>query len=370
MRFLNSKKYGSAVQHYEKVNGEVSYFITFKDEDNKLRRVKIGDKSAGITEPYCHQKRIEILNQIRLGEEPPALARKRKKRQVTLNEIADIYFKQREVHAKDNTKSLQKYQTKLKTEFGETPLTSIGSDEVLAFQTQLKEEGYAPATINYNITFLGTLFNLAIDEGKFPGPNPVKNKKIKKLKTDNERDRYLSTEEVYQLLEAVDDDEATSLFVRLSLSTGGRLETILNIKKKDINLSDRIITLKDLKNGTTYKGFFGSELLEYLSKYLKTLRVNSFVIGGKSEKYATRTIQRRLKTEMDRLFNQGLSTRDAKNRVVVHTLRHTFASHLAINGTPIYTIQRLMNHNDINMTLRYAKLAPDSGRDFVDKLFF
>lgn len=64
-----------------------------------------------------------------------------------------------------------------------------------------------------------------------------------------------------------------------------------------------------------------------------------------------------------------LESRDAQNRAVVHTLRHTFASHLAINGTPIFTIQKLMNHKDINMTLRYAKLAPDSGRDFVNDLY-
>ena len=50
---------------------------------------------------------------------------------------------------------------------------------------------------------------------------------------------------------------------------------------------------------------------------------------------------------------------------LIHTLRHTFASHLAINGTPIFTIQKLMNHKDIKMTLRYAKLSPDSGRDAV-----
>ena len=57
-------------------------------------------------------------------------------------------------------------------------------------------------------------------------------------------------------------------------------------------------------------------------------------------------------------------------KVVVHTLRHTFASHLAINGTPIFTIQKLMNHSDINMTLRYAKLAPESGRDSILNLNF
>jgi site-specific recombinase XerD len=72
---------------------------------------------------------------------------------------------------------------------------------------------------------------------------------------------------------------------------------------------------------------------------------------------------------LDELFNKGLDKMDSKNRVVIHTFRHTFASHLAINGTPIYTIQKLMNHKDITMTMRYAKLAPDSGKKFVNELY-
>ena len=54
---------------------------------------------------------------------------------------------------------------------------------------------------------------------------------------------------------------------------------------------------------------------------------------------------------------------------MIHTLRHTFASHLDIKGTPILKIKKLMNHSDINHTLRYAKLAPDSGKDMVKKLY-
>ncbi|WP_414017276.1 tyrosine-type recombinase/integrase [Aliarcobacter butzleri] len=55
--------------------------------------------------------------------------------------------------------------------------------------------------------------------------------------------------------------------------------------------------------------------------------------------------------------------------MVFHSLRHTFASHLAINGTPIFRIQKLINHKDIRMTLRYAKLSPDSGRESVKHLY-
>ena len=55
-----------------------------------------------------------------------------------------------------------------------------------------------------------------------------------------------------------------------------------------------------------------------------------------------------LTLDLDRLFNIGLEKDDAKNRTVIHTLRHTFASHLAINGTPIFTIKELMNHSDVH----------------------
>jgi integrase len=54
---------------------------------------------------------------------------------------------------------------------------------------------------------------------------------------------------------------------------------------------------------------------------------------------------------------------------VIHTLRHTCASRLAINGTPIFTIKELMNHYDIEQTMRYAKLAPDSGKKNVINLY-
>lgn len=80
-------------------------------------------------------------------------------------------------------------------------------------------------------------------------------------------------------------------------------------------------------------------------------------------------ISRKLRPILNKLFNKNLDKNDTQNRVVIHTLRHTFASHLAINGTPIFIIQNLMNHKDIKMTMRYAKLSPDSGREFVQKLY-
>ena len=67
--------------------------------------------------------------------------------------------------------------------------------------------------------------------------------------------------------------------------------------------------------------------------------------------------------------NQELKAEKMRNKVVIHTLRHTFASQLVINGTPIFTVQKLLNHKDIKMTMRYSKLSKDSGRDFINGIF-
>ena len=68
-------------------------------------------------------------------------------------------------------------------------------------------------------------------------------------------------------------------------------------------------------------------------------------------------------------FNEGMRIDDYKNRVCNHTMRHTFASHLAINQVPLFEIQKLMNHRDINMTLRYMKLAEANKVSAVERIY-
>ena len=71
----------------------------------------------------------------------------------------------------------------------------------------------------------------------------------------------------------------------------------------------------------------------------------------------------------NKMFNEGLAEDDYKNRVVTHTLRHTFASHLAMNSVAIFEIQKLMNHKDLKMTMRYAKLAEANKVLAVEKIY-
>jgi len=347
------------------------FYIRYKDEYQKDIWVAIGKYSNGIREAYCQTKRTQILNELRLGEQPKILKKKMplKKDTVTLGEIFDIYLEQKRLLGQTHRKVGQVYKVYLHNLFGKEDINTLTTDKIVQFKQFLVDKNLSASTINSNIAFLGTLFNLAIEEKKYDKINPTKDKMLKPIKLDNARDRYLSTAEIHKLLHAVAGDEAIELFTKLSLSTGGRLETILNIKAKDVNLQNNTVTLKDLKSNKTYTGFLSLELVGILSTLSPTLEPNSYIVGGGLEKFSVRIIQRHLKEILDSLFNVGLEQKDTKNRVVIHTLRHTFASHLAINGTPIFTIQKLMNHSDITMTMRYAKLAPDSGKVAVQGLY-
>ena len=71
-------------------------------------------------------------------------------------------------------------------------------------------------------------------------------------------------------------------------------------------------------------------------------------------------------TVSDLGFNEGIT--DRRDKVVFHTLRHTYASWLVQNGIDLYTVMRLMGHSTIAMTERYAHLAPNNLKNAVKTL--
>ena len=151
------------------------------------------------------------------------------------------------------------------------------------------------------------------------------------------------------------------------MNTGARIGAIAKITPRDINFKTKTISTLDEKNNERYTTFIcNDELEKILLLRCKNRRKDTPVLQENNAKLYDQ-IKDKMSKVLHKLFNNGVT--DAKHKVVPHTLRHTFASHLAINGTPIYTIKKLMNHKDINMTLRYAKLAPDTGMDAVAKLY-
>lgn len=233
--------------------------------------------------------------------------------------------------------------------------------DIINLLAKLQYMGYAPSTIQHFITMVSSIYQFAIQDKLIKIENPCEN--IKSIKFNNERDRYLTTEEIKQLKENLSDELELLLFIEIGLSTGARLGSILEITKSDIDFRNESIKIKYFKSSDKYTGYLNSSTLEILNLHCKSLKR-----GQKLFSVSRSYVSYKVRGVIKKLFNEDVV--DDYQKVVIHTLRHTFASHLAINGCPIYTIKELMNHKTIEMTERYSKLAPNQGQVQVKLLYF
>ncbi|MDD2906525.1 MAG: tyrosine-type recombinase/integrase [Sulfurimonas sp.] len=285
-RFTSSGKF-TGVKYETLDNSDRSYYIVYKIAGTS-KTVHIGKRSEGITEEFCHQKRNEAINRAKFGDDAPVIKYK-KKSIATLDELASLYFEDKALHNRNNEKRRKDYNKHFSPIFGENDITDISSEMIEKWQRDKSKEIckatkrlYASKTINNLINDLSAIINYAIAKGKFKGENPVKS--IKRQKVQNERQRYLSIDETKLLLQEIrkhKDGEVLELFVILSLSTGGRIKTICNIKVQDIDFVNGIISLLDFKNSTAYKGFLSKEAMSYCQKWAtkNNFKRNDFIVS-------------------------------------------------------------------------------------------
>ena len=349
-------------------DGDKVFYFTYNDiNDNKKKKwVKVGKYSDGMRENTAFTLRAEQLSEMTHGKDITVIANKKKVNITTYDDLAQIYFTDKKV----DKYRINKYELHIKPSIGNKDIKSITKDMIKKILDDVVAKGRANQTVNTIRELTGAIFNHSIKEHNLQLINPCNG--VKRLNVDNGRERYLSIEEIKLLKEHFKDNFLLTLFLDLSLQTGGRFETILLVQKKDINLTSGTITLYNTKTKTTYTGFLQDDLIETLKEYLPKLKVNDYLISYENEhhiKLNQSPIKNRIQPILNKLFNSGLSADDSKNRVVIHTFRHSFASHLAINGVPIFTIQKLMNHKKIEQTLRYAKLSPENGRNAIQGLY-
>jgi integrase len=388
-----STKY-TGVQFRLNKNNEKIFYVRYK-VNGKLVRVKVGSDKEGINATYCNKHRAKLISELRLGADAPMMQKEDSKRiaNLTVSDGARLYLDSIK-GLSDTRNNLGRYDNHLRREFGNKLLTEVTEDDVKRFVEKKQKEvsfktgrPYASKTINDMVDLLNTIYKFIIDKEDLKITSPASNKTklsskgVKRLDVDNARQRYLSLDEIQLLYDTVDNrvardnsrsvelSEDLKIFVRLSLCTGARLSSVLNIKKQDINIDNKSVVIKDLKNKSTYTGYLSATALEAIRERYNRLKPNEHIIGGKVTPKHRIPISKALQPILNELFNQGLDVDDAQNRVVIHTLRHTFGSQLAINNTPIFTIQKLMNHKSIEMTMRYAKLAPEQGKDAVLSIF-
>ena len=357
---IASSRYGSKVQLHHLKNGDITYYIVYK-LNGKVFYKKVGRKSEGINEAKAVALRNQILSDSRHGID---LSQKSYK-YLTFDNLAMHYFNINSNYNKSNKKYQQMYILHIKDYMCSVTIANLDDNFIYRLQSKKLKQGLSNSTINIIVKLIRTIINFGLKQSIIPY-NPFRN--IKLFKINNDRLRYLSLNEIKELEKLVDDDIVLKLFVKLSLNTGARANSILAIAVKDIDFDNKTVRLNDFKRNSRYVGYLDDETIDIIKDHTKDFKANNYIVSldGHITKYQQIYISL---TKIFDKFNTNLNKSDRQNRVVIHTLRHTFASHLAIAGVPIQKIQKLMNHKDINQTLKYAKLSPDSGRDDVIHLY-
>jgi integrase len=279
-----------------------------------------------------------------------------KKKDISFEAAAALFIE----HARTNLRpgSVRIYQgafARLAQSFGSMMLSQITTFGVEAYKRARAAEGVR-ASLNMELAALGILFNRMIEWEKFQGVNPAR--RVKKMETPKGRMRFLSADEERRLLDA--SPEPYRLIFMTAIYTGLRVRAeILTLQWENVDFRRREITVLApySKNKETQTIPLHSKLIELLLELHKS-RKNEWVFTD-SHGSRFRHIHKPFSAACRQAHITGCSP---------HTLRHTFASRLAMAGANDRTIQALGRWKSIQMIQRYSHLSKEQLASALEKI--
>jgi len=225
-----------------------------------------------------------------------------------------------------------------------------------------KEEGAQNRTINSEMVVIRMMFRLAVQWG-YAEKNPTDG--VSKLKiVKNGTPKFLSEEQCKKLLEA-SDAWLYPIFYTF-LNTGMRKSELENLEWSDVDLDRRKIIIRvkeDWAPKTDEREIpINNGLREVLKRQKEQIKSNYVFPDEDGRKIFKNRLRRRFMT-LTKKLGFGEITQ-------VHSLRHTFASHLVMKGIDLPTVSKLLGHSDIETTMIYSHLADEHVDKAVEKLSF
>ena len=213
-------------------------------------------------------------------------------------------------------------------------------------------EHVSPASVNRELACLKHMYTKAIEWG-YVNASPAKG--VRFFKEPPGRLRYLQPEAVEALLRAC--AKHLRPIVVTALNTGMRKSEILNLKWSELDLNNRKITVINTKNNETRVIPINQTLYDALSHLSRKPETEYVFSNDKGRPFGTNR-----KSFLSAIKKAGIS--DFR----FHDLRHTFGSHMVMQGVDLRTVQQVMGHKDIKMTMRYSHLSPEYVQEAMGRL--
>jgi len=226
--------------------------------------------------------------------------------------------------------------------FGRSP-EKLDLEDVRGFQVHLVAGGMSWPALNQTVCALRFLYGVTLRQADLP-------ERIAYAREPQKLPVVLGTEEVVRFLEAV-----PSLKCRAALTTayaaGLRASEVASLKVADIDSSRMVIRVEQGKGGRDRYVMLSPQLLGILRAYWRLARPPHWLFPRHDGEHPIHP------TTLNAACRSACAAAGLGKRVTVHTLRHSFATHLLERGTDIRIIQALLGHRNVNTTARYAQVA-------------
>ncbi|MCX6132599.1 MAG: site-specific integrase [Ignavibacteriales bacterium] len=242
---------------------------------------------------------------------------------------------------------------------GDLQLATVSAQHIDLFR-QRRIKQVSPITLNINLRALRSAFYYAI-RWQILSSNPFTRVPLSRVP---ERDPIFFSSEDFKLIVGSIRQEWFRSIVILAACTGMRRGEIVNLRWKDVDLSQKVVRVH---SSSTYRTKSGKRRVIPLN--VIALQLLERLDHKTSEDYVFTIEGRRVRDlYLSRKFSQHVHRLGFPIGYHFHSLRHSFASWLVQNGAPIYEVQKLMGHSTIQVTEIYAHLAPSQLHNTVERL--
>lgn len=223
------------------------------------------------------------------------------------------------------------------------------AEELRQFQFMLAESGTSNITINATLTGLKMLFCDTLKRPKVM-------RKTSQVPEPRKLPKVLSVEEVKQLMVATTSVKyRTALYV--AYGAGLRIGEVVKLKVSDIDSKRMLIRVEQGKGRKDRSAILSPVLLQQLREWWRYAHANNLMLKGGWLFPGQQAIDPMSTRQLSRGFRAAADAAGISKEATMHTLRHSFATHLLESNVDIRVIQVLLGHSKLETTVTYTQVA-------------
>ena len=242
---------------------------------------------------------------------------------------------------------------------GRSPDTA-STEDLRNYQLHLVDHGISPVSLNAAISGLKFFFDITLDRAELMA-------RMQPVRVPRTLPVVLSPEEVSRLIAAAGNlKHQTALSV--AYGAGLRASEVVALKVGDVDSQRMTLRIEQGKGRKDRYAMLSPVLLERLRVWWKVARAQGKMLDGGWLFPGLNPIESLSTRQLNRAIHAAAEAAQIDKRVSMHTLRHSFATHLLEQKVDIRVIQVLLGHKKLETTALYAQVATDILREVVSPL--